>query len=64
MPKSATEQIKEAASQPTMDEYMRRDPAKLGKGDLPHMVDLLRGDRAAFLERESKKAAKKEGLDE
>ncbi len=63
-PKDAVEQIAEAAEHPTLDVLMRRDPAKLGKGDLTRMVELSRKDRVTFLEKESQKVAKKEGVEE
>ena len=62
--KTAVEVQAMAAKEPTLDEYMRRDPASYQPTDLPPLVELLRKDRLGFNVKEAKRAAKREGVEE
>lgn len=62
--KTAAEVQAAAAKEPTLDEYMNRDPATLNPPDLHAQVELLRGQRLDFTVKEAKRAAKREGVEE
>ena len=62
--KTAVEVQAMAAKEPTLDEYMRRDPATYHPTDLPPLVELLRKDRLGFNIKEAKRTAKREGVEE
>ena len=62
--KTAVEVQAMAAKEPTLDEYMRRDPATLSPRDFPPQVELLRKERLEFNIKEAKRAAKREGVEE
>lgn len=57
---TATELIAEAASQPTLDELMARDPATLTRADRLVMIEAFRRERAQWLAEQEAKAEKKE----
>lgn len=61
--KTAVEVQAMAAQEPTLDEYMRRDPAGYKPEDLPPLVELLRKERLDFDIKEAKRAAKREGVE-
>lgn len=48
-PKQAPELLAEAAAQPTLDEYLRRDPKDLTKADRRALTQVLRDQRAAVI---------------
>lgn len=54
-PRLGTEQIEEAAKEPTLDTHLNRDPAGNTAENRRDLVALFRRDRAAFI-----KAGKKE----
>ena len=62
--KTAVEVQAMAAKEPTLDEYMRRDPATLHPRDFPPQVELFRMARLEFNIKEAKRAAKREGVEE
>lgn len=61
--KTGPELMDEAASEPTLDELNRRDPATMKEDDYVQLVKALRADRAWFNAREAKRQAKAEGID-
>lgn len=63
-PPVAADVIDAMAGQPTLDELMRRDPSDLSKEDRTTIIARQREDRVAFMEKESKAAAKKEGAED
>ena len=60
----ATEMITEIASEPSLDDFMKRDPASLTDVDFTFIVQIEREKRAQFIAAEEKKAMKKQGLEE
>lgn len=54
-PSTAREQIEEAGQSPTLDDYMRRDPASLTEEEFRDIVRLQREERATFQVKEDKK---------
>lgn len=61
--KTAVEVQAMAAKEPTLDEYMRRDPATNTPETIHGTVELLRTQRLEFYAKEDKRAAKKEGVE-
>ena len=55
---TAPEALATAAAEPTMDEYLRRDPATLTPQDLRKIVELERKKRAMFIEQDKVKKEK------
>ena len=62
MTDDAKTQMEEAAATPTLDDYMRRDPADLSGEDYLALIEIFRAKRVEFLAKEQKKADKKEGI--
>lgn len=62
MGKSATELIDDIIKEPTLDEFMRRDPAHLTESDYANITGRFRDLRAQFIEAEEKKSMKKQGV--
>lgn len=62
--KTGPELIEEAAQEPTLDEYLRRDPATLSPKDLGKIVELQRKSRAMFIAQDAAKKEKKSGEEE
>ena len=56
--------IDEIATKPSLDDYMKRDPANLTDTDLAAIVEIEREQRAQFIAAEETKKMKKQGLDE
>lgn len=52
------EVLTQAAKEPTLDEYLRRDPATLTPKDLEAIVRMERSRRAMFIEADAKKGEK------
>lgn len=63
-PKTGPELVEEAGKEPTLDEYLRRDPATLTPKDLSKIVDMERRRRAMFIEADAAKKEKKGEEDE
>lgn len=59
--KTAIELLDEAAQEPTLDDYLRRDPATLSPKDIANVVIKERKMRAMFIEAEAAKKGKKKG---
>lgn len=57
--KTAPELIDEMVKEPTLDEFMDRDPAQV---DFPELVKVLRADRARFLTKEEARKDKRAGI--
>ena len=64
MPKTGPELLDEAASEPTLDELMRRDPAGMTDEEFKAVVIRNREDRAMFIANEGKKSARRQGVAE
>lgn len=62
--KKGMELLDEAAQEPTLDDFMRRDPAAITPSERADLIQVLRKDRAAFIKAEGKKQSKKEGIDD
>lgn len=62
--KTAPEVLAEAAQEPTLDEYLKRDPATLSPKDLVRIVEMERKRRAMFIAAEVEKKEKKGQEDE
>ena len=64
--KTGPELVEEAGKEPTLDEYLRRDPATLTPVDLVRIVEIERKRRAMFIAQDAEKREKKkeEGEDE
>lgn len=62
MTKSSSELIDEIIQVPSLDEFMKRDPATLTDEDYANIVEHLRNLRAEFIEAEEKKSMKKQGV--
>lgn len=58
-PKTAPEVLAQAAQEPTLDEYLRRDPATLSPKDLQKIVEIERRRRAMFIAQDAEKKEKK-----
>jgi hypothetical protein len=63
-PTAAPELIDEAGKDPTLDEFMRRDPADLSDEEFKGVVSLQRTARGQFILKQAKRQAKKEGVEE
>jgi len=59
----ANELLDEIAKQPTVDEFMRRNPHTMTEDDFRQMVLAQRHERALFLTAQDKKKAKRAGVD-
>ncbi len=55
--------IDEIATRPSLDDYMKRDPASLTITDYAAIVEIEREQRAQFIAAEEKKQMKKQGLE-
>lgn len=64
MPKTGPELLDEAASETSLDELMRRDPAGMTSEEFEAVVTLNRKDRAMFIANEDKKSARRQGIAE
>ena len=62
MAKSSSELIDEIIQDPSLDEFMKRDPATLTRDDYVNIVEHFRKLRAEFIEAEEKKSMKKQGV--
>ncbi len=62
--KHGNELLDEAAAAPSLDDFMKRDPASLTPADRGDLINVLRHDRAAFIRAEDKKQSKKEGIED
>lgn len=61
--KTAVELMEEASQEPTLDEYLRRDPATLTPRDVEQIIVAERKRRALFIEQDRKKREKKSNPD-
>lgn len=59
-PKDAVALLTEMTQEPTLDEYMRRDPHSLTRDDFRMLVDVLRKERALVNIKQERRALKKE----
>jgi hypothetical protein len=59
MSEDGKEILEAAGAEPTLDEYLRRDPATLTPKDLAQIVVLERKRRAMFIEASAKRKADK-----
>jgi hypothetical protein len=53
-----------AVAAPTLDEFMRRDPADVDTEGRARMVELLRHDRPIFIKAEADRKAKRKEKDD
>lgn len=51
--------VDQMAGEPTLDEYMRRDPQSLTRDDFHQLVEVLRKERALFNIKQERRALKK-----
>ena len=58
--KTVQEHMDDAAEEPTMDDYFRRDPKTLTEEDYHNFIRLQRESRAQFQEKDHKKEPKDE----
>lgn len=58
------ELLAEAAKEPTLDEYLKRDPATLEPKDIRAIIAKERERRAVFIAAESARKAKRKGEEE
>ena len=63
-PATANEMMDEAAAEPTLDEFMRRDPSTHTDDDRRVAITIHRRNRAAFIKAGEKRKAKREGVDD
>ncbi len=61
--KDGNAHIDEIATKPSLDDYMKRDPASLTTTDFAAIVEIERDNRAKFIAAEEKKQMKKQGLE-
>lgn len=57
--KTGVELLVEASAEPTLDEYLRRDPATLSPRDIEQLIAIERKRRAMFIDVDKKKKEKK-----
>jgi hypothetical protein len=55
---TAPEVLAQAAQEPTIDEYLKRDPATLSPKDLGKIVEIERRRRAMFITADAQKKEK------
>lgn len=60
----ANQLIEEIITEPSLDDFMRRDPAELTDEDFARIVEIERDNRAKFIAAEEKKQMKKQGIEE
>ncbi len=53
--KTGQELIKEAAEEPSVDQFMQQDPANMIDEDLDTLIGVLRRKRAEFIAKEKEK---------
>lgn len=59
------EQIDKIVEHPTIDGFLDKHPRKLNfPDDYKALIEVLRRDRARFIQSEAEKKAKKEGIEE